>query len=132
MLSFVVHDEDNCKKIYGHEHHDDMSFMIDLTKNSCQKLSHDISCGDDHLEGSVESASFQIRNIGLGSGDPYVKGGDAHDSDDKEAQHHQWYREVQIKSFQKSDGRIDHEGNNEFLIYWILVFVMDESSSQSS
>jgi len=94
MLSFVVHDEDNCKKIYGHEHHDDVSFMIDLTKNACQKLSQDVSCRNDHLEGSIESSSFQIRNIGLGSGDPDIEGGDAHDSDDKEAQHHEWYREV--------------------------------------
>jgi len=60
--------------------------MINFTKDTCQKLSHDVSCGDDHLEGSVEPTSFHIRDIGLGGGDPDIKGSDTHDSDDKEAQ----------------------------------------------
>ena len=132
MLSFVVHDEDDSQKVHGHEQHDDMSFVVDFSEKSCQKLSQNVSCRYDHLEGSVESASFHIRHIGLGGGDPDVEGGNPHDADDEEAQHHKWYGEVEIEGFQDGDRRVDGEGDEEFLVYGILVLVMNESAGESS
>jgi len=132
MFSFVVHDEDDSQKIHGHEHHDDVSFVVDFAEKTCQKLSQNVTCRYDHLEGSVESSSFHIRHIGLRGGDSDVERGDAHDADDEEAQHHQWYREVEIEGFQERDGGIDGDGDEKLLVYRVLILVMDESSGESS